>query len=73
MSQSRTHSALEAFTNIAVGYGVNFVANLLIFPVFGWEISVAQNLALGVFYTLVSFARSYVLRRIYNAFDGGRA
>lgn len=44
----------------------SMLANFLIFPLLGWEISLAQNLTLGVFYTLVSFARSYALRRFYN-------
>lgn len=66
MSQTRRQSAIEAVTNIAVGYSVNMAANFLIFPLFGWQISVVENLALGVIYTVISFARSYVLRRIYN-------
>lgn len=66
MSQSRTHSAFEAVTNVVVGYGINFTANWLLFPLFGWEISVGQNLALGTIFTLISLGRSYLLRRIYN-------
>jgi hypothetical protein len=31
--QSRRHSAAEAATNIAVGYAVSLVAQVLIFPV----------------------------------------
>ena len=66
MSQTKKQSAVEAAANIAVGYTVNMLANFAIFPLFGWSISLEQNLILGVFYTLVSFARSYGLRRFYN-------
>ena len=66
MSQTRKHSLWEALTNILVGYSVNFAANLVIFPLMGWPLSVGQNLTIGVFYTGVSLARSYVLRRVYN-------
>ena len=66
MSQTKIQSAIEALANIAVGFSINFTANMLIFPLFGWEISIKQNLALGICYTLISLARSYGLRRFYN-------
>ncbi|AGH44507.1 DUF7220 family protein [Paraglaciecola psychrophila] len=66
-TQSKIDSALEALTNIFVGFSINFTANILIFPIFGWEISISQNLLLGGCYTMISYIRSYALRR---AFDG---
>ena len=66
MSQTKRDSLLEAIVNILFGYGVNFVANLFIFPLFGWDLSIKQNLTIGVFYTLISLARSFTLRRIFN-------
>ena len=66
MSQTRKESAIEAAVNILVGYTVNLVANFAIFPLFGWHITLEQNLLIGVFYTVVSFVRSYALRRFYN-------
>ena len=64
--QTRKQSAIEAAMNILIGYTVNFIANFTLFPLFGWEISLQQNLILGVIYTIISFARSYMLRRFYN-------
>ena len=66
MSQTRKESATEAVVNILVGYTVNLLANFSIFPLFGWHITLEQNLMIGVFYTVVSFVRSYALRRFYN-------
>jgi len=66
VSQSRRHSFIEAWVNIAIGYGVNFAANMLLFPIFGWHISARQNVALGVIYTGISLVRSYTLRRLFN-------
>jgi hypothetical protein len=66
MSQSRKYSAIESLTNITVGYSINFTANMLLFPLFGWHISVAQNVGLGVIYTGISLVRSYALRRFFN-------
>lgn len=66
MSQSRKHSMLEAVINVVVGFSINFLLNMLVFPLFGWEISAAQNIALGVIYTVISIVRSYSLRGVFN-------
>lgn len=66
MAQTRKQSAVEAAINILIGYSITLTANMLIFPLFGWDISVQQNLLMGVIYTLISFARSYLIRRFFN-------
>jgi hypothetical protein len=66
MSQTKIQSAIESVMNVVVGFSINFTANMTLFPLFGWEISVEQNIGLGVIYTLISLARSYCLRRFYN-------
>lgn len=66
VGQTRRGSLLESLVNIVVGYSINFVANLLIFPLFGWHISTRENLTLGVIYTGISLVRSYGLRRLFN-------
>ena len=64
--QTRKSSFVESCANLMVGYSINFTANMLIFPLFGWKISVAQNLWLGGIYTLISLARQYCLRRVFT-------
>lgn len=66
MSQSRMGSFVEAWINVAIGFWVNFVANLYIFPMFGFHITLADNFLLGIFYTAISVARSYAIRRWFN-------
>lgn len=66
MTQSRRCSALESCMNIAVGFSINFTANMTVFPLFGWHISAEQNLGLGAIYTGISLVRSYCLRRVFN-------
>ncbi len=63
MNQTRLGSLIEAWINVAI----NFCANLLILPLIGFHISVGQNLFIGVLYTIISVARSYVIRRWFNA------
>lgn len=67
MTQSRRMSFIEATANVAVGYGVAVVTQILIFPVFGLHTTLAQNLKMGAVFTVVSIARSFALRRLFEA------
>ncbi len=67
MSQSRLGSFIEAIINIIIGFAINFTANALVFPLFGWTISTSDNLLLGAIYTAISLLRSYTIRRWFNA------
>jgi len=67
VSQSRLSSFYEACLNILIGFSINFVANLLIFPHFGWSITLSDNFLIGCIYTVISLVRSYVIRRWFNA------
>lgn len=64
--QTRQQSLFEAVMNVVVGLGVSMALNFAVFPLFGWVISLQQNLMLGVIYTVVSIVRSYCLRRYFN-------
>jgi len=67
MKQSRLMSLVESVANVIVGYGVAVVTQILIFPVFGLHTTLAQNLKMGAVFTVVSIARSYALRRLFEA------
>lgn len=67
MTQSRRSSFIEALINVAIGFSINYCANMLIFPLFGFHISPGSNLLMGVIYTGISIMRSYVVRRWFNA------
>jgi len=64
--QSKLQSFWEAWVNILIGFSINFLANMLILPLFGFNITVGDNLIIGVIYTLISLARSYAVRRWFN-------
>lgn len=67
MSQTRTGSLIEAFINVLIGFWINYIANLLIFPLFGFQISLSDNFIMGLIYTAISIGRSYIIRRWFNA------
>jgi hypothetical protein len=66
MSQTRKGSLIEAFINVLIGFWINFAANLLILPLIGFHITIADNFYIGLLYTLISIARSYCIRRWFN-------
>lgn len=70
MSQPRSLSMIEAAANVAIGYAVAVVAQLVIFPLFGVHLPLGDNLAIGAAFTVVSLVRSYAVRRLFNAMDG---
>jgi len=67
MTQTRLGSLIEAVINVAIGFVINYSANMLIFPMFGFHITPGANLALGAIYTVISVVRSYCVRRWFNA------
>jgi hypothetical protein len=67
MSQSRAHSAVEAVANVAIGYGVAVASQIVILPMFGVHLPLADNLAIGAWFTAISLVRSYAVRRLFNA------
>lgn len=59
-------SAVESAFNVAIGYLVSVAANILILPMFGYDVTIADSFAIGLAFTAVSLVRSYVLRRVFN-------
>ena len=65
--QSSWVSLLEAITNIAIGYVIAVLTQVLVFPLFGLSVSLGDNLGIGAVFTIVSLLRSFALRRAFNA------
>ena len=64
--QSKLFSFLESLTNVVVGFLVAVTANILVLPLFGFYPNFSEATSIGVIFTLISLARSYVLRRVFN-------
>lgn len=61
-------SLVEALANVATGYGVAVITQIAVFPIFELHTTMADNLTIGAFFTVVSFIRSYALRRAFETF-----
>ena len=66
--QSRWMSLVESSANIVVGYGLAVLTQILVFPIFGLQASVGENLLIGGIFTVISLIRSFALRRLFNRF-----
>jgi len=74
MKDSKKKSISEVMTNMSISYPIHFIANYTIIPAYAtdifnagydfWSFTVI-NLQLGLWFTLVSFVRLYLLRRLY--------
>lgn len=67
MTQSRAMSLMEATTNVVVGYILAILTQIVVFPWFGLEAALSEHLAIGMVFVAVSLARSYFLRRLFEA------
>ena len=65
--QSRRMSLVEAVANVGVGFLVALLTQIIVFPLFGLNVSLGENFAIGCLFTIASIARSYVLRRVFEA------
>ncbi|MCH7559756.1 MAG: hypothetical protein IIC67_00045 [Thaumarchaeota archaeon] len=66
---SRKKSASEAFVNSFGGYPIGYAIGIIILPLStGWiqEDPLVANLVITLVYAVVSFTRSYFLRRIFE-------
>jgi hypothetical protein len=66
VTQSRRLSLVEAITNVAVGYVLAVITQIVVFPWFGIHPSLGENLAIGSIFTGISLLRSYALRRLFE-------
>ncbi len=64
--QSKKASMIEATANIAVGIGVAFAANMVVLPLYGYQVQAHEAAGMTGIFTAISFARSYALRRFFN-------
>ena len=64
--QSRRLSLIEAIANVFVGYALAVMTQIVVFPWFGLQVSLGDNLAIGGAFLAISLLRSYALRRLFE-------
>lgn len=64
--QSKKGSLVEILANVGSGYILAWLVSLYMFPLIGFDISIAQNTMTTSIFTVISVARGYVWRRLFN-------
>ena len=59
-------SLIESLTNVAIGFLISLVGQVVVSHWYNLPLNVAQNMQIVLFFTVLSVARSYVVRRWYN-------
>lgn len=67
MKQSKLMSLIEAIVSILVGFGISVAAQAFFLPLLGVAISWHANLSFALIMTVISIARQFVMRRIFEA------
>ena len=67
MNQTRLASLAEATINTAIGFVMSMLLSAVVYPLFGFQVTLAQNLAITTIFTIASIARGYAVRRWFNA------
>ena len=73
MSQTVKQSAVETVASTFIGFGVSYVAALVVLPIFGFAVTAGPALGITTIYTVISLVRGMLVRRLFNRLHGGTA
>ena len=65
--QSKKQSLIETLTSVFVGWLIGVILNMLVLPLFDYNITVVDSLWVSLIFTAVSVIRSYIIRRFFNS------
>ena len=65
--QSKRDSLIETLTNVGIGWFISFIANMLVLPLFGYNINLTDGVLISIIFTVISIIRGYVVRRWFNS------
>lgn len=67
MTQTRLSSLIEAVLNVSIGFVISVLITAAVLPAYGHAVTWGDNLQITAIFTAASIARSYVVRRWFNA------
>lgn len=65
--QSKRESMIETLTNVGIGWFVSFIANMLVLPLFDYNINLTDGVLISIIFTIISIVRGYLIRRFFNS------
>jgi hypothetical protein len=70
--QSKKLSLVESITNTLLGLLTSYLVQMLVFPLLGINITHQTNAIITVIFFVISFTRSYIIRRFFNSIREAR-
>ena len=64
--QTIKNSIFESVTNVVLGLITSFLIQIFIYKWLNIPVTINQNLQITIVFFIVSFIRSYIIRRIFN-------
>jgi len=64
--QNKTISFLEALTNTCLGFLLSLLLVNIVLPLFGFNVKFGQSVEITTIFSIVSIARGYIIRRVFN-------
>lgn len=65
--QSKKQSLIESLTSVGIGWFIGVILNMLVLPLFDYDVSLTDGVLISIIFTAVSVVRSYVVRRFFNS------
>ena len=65
--QTKRQSRIETLTSVFVGWLIGVILNMLVLPLFDYNITVTDSLLVSLIITVVSVVRGYLIRRFFNS------
>jgi len=63
--QSKKYSLIESISNVIIGYSVAILSQIIIFPFFDIHIPLSDNILIGLWFSLISICKTYLVRRLF--------
>ena len=65
--QSKKQSLIESLTSVGIGWLIGVILNMLVLPLFDYDVSLTDGVLISIIFTAVSVVRSYVVRRFFDS------
>ena len=65
--QTKRQSLIETLTSVFVGWLIGVILNMLVLPLFDYNVSLTDGVLISIIFTAVSVIRGYVIRRWFNS------
>jgi TctA family transporter len=65
--QTKKWSMIETLVSVGIGWIISVILNMLVLPLFDYDVNLTDGVLISIIFTAVSVVRSYVVRRFFNS------